>query len=158
MVECFEFPHQAWCSWTDRDWRVHARAGHDSAHNSNVTNQTGDWARKNLPTFEEFYAAIEQMTLEAGAAGDSVKETGSIAAAAPSVDIARERVANATLAVRACPPPPDADSAKLLARMLDALDEFRDADEFDEWVQAWTRAMDLSEAFTQAFARANGQR
>lgn len=100
---------------------------------------------------------MEQMSLEAGAAGDSVKETGSLNEAAPSVDIARERVAHAAATVRECPPPPDAQSARHLAAALDALDEFRTAERFDEWVQAWTRATDRRDAFTRAFAIANGQ-
>jgi hypothetical protein len=123
-----------------------------------VTNPTGNWALENLPAFEEFYAAIEQMSLEAGAAGDSVKETGSLDAAAASVDIARERVARAAAAVRECPPPPDAASARHLAETLDALDEFRTAERFDEWVAAWTHAMKHRDAFAEAFAVANGQR
>jgi len=90
-----------------------------------VTNPTGNWALENLPAFEELYAAIEQMSLEAGAAGDSVQETGGLEVAAPSVDIARERVAHAAATVRECPPPPDADSARHLAAALDALHEFR---------------------------------
>lgn len=104
-----------------------------------MTNPTGNWALENLPAFEELYAAIEQMSLEAGAAGDSVKETGSLEEAAPSVDIARERVAHAAATVRECPPPPDAESARHLAA-LDALDEFRTAERLEDWVQAWTRA------------------
>lgn len=70
-----------------------------------MTNPTGNWALDNLPAFEELYAAIEQMPLEAGAAGDSVKESGSLEATAPSVDIARERVAHAA---RDCPGVPAA--------------------------------------------------
>ncbi len=113
-----------------------------------------------MPAFEELYAAIEQMSLEAGAAGDSVQETGGLEVAAPSVDIARERVAHAAATVRECPPPPDADSARHLAAALDALDEFRMAERVDDWVQSWTRAraMEHRDAFTQAFAIANGQR
>jgi len=53
-------------------------------HTGSVTNPTGNWALQNLPAFEELYMAIEQMSLEAGAAGDSVKETGSLEEAAPS--------------------------------------------------------------------------
>ena len=122
-----------------------------------MTNPTGNWARENLPAFEELFAAIEQLSLEAGAAGDSVKETGSLEQASPSVDIARERVAHAAAAVRECPPPPDAVSARHLAAALDALDEFRDAGRFGDWVHAWTRAMEHRDAFTRAFAIANGQ-
>lgn len=118
---------------------------------------TNIWARDNLPAFEELYAAIEQLSLEAGAAGDSIKETGSLKEAAPSVDIARHRVAHAAAAVRECPPPPDAESARHLAAALDALDEFRDAERFDNWVQAWTRAMEHRDAFIAAFAIADGQ-
>ncbi len=117
----------------------------------------GNWALENLPAFEELYAAIEQMSLEAGAAGDLVKETGSLEEAAPSVDIARERVAHAAATVRGCPPPPDAESARHLAAALDALDDFRTAKRFDDWVQAWTRATEHRDAFTRAFAIANGQ-
>lgn len=126
-------------------------------HTGRVMNPTGNWARENLPALEELYAAIEQMSLEAGAAGDSVKEAGNLAEAAPSVDIARERVAHAAAAVRECPPPPDAQSARHLAAALDALDEFRTADRFGDWVRAWTRAMERKDAFTRAFAIANGQ-
>ena len=104
------------------------------------------------------HAATEQMSLEAGAAGDSVKETGSLEAAAPSVDIARERVARTAAAVRECPEPPDVASAQHLAAALDALDEFRAAERFDDWVQAWCRAMEHRDAFIRAFAIANGQR
>jgi len=56
-----------------------------------------------------------------------------------------ERVAHAAATVRECPPPPDADSARHLAAALDALDEFR-------------MAMEHRDAFTRAFAIANGQR
>jgi len=117
----------------------------------------GQLALENLPAFEELYAAIEQMSLEAGAAGDLVKETGSLEEAAPSVDIARERVAHTAATVRECPPPSDAESARYLAAALDALDEFRTAKRFDDWVQAWTRATEHRDAFTRAFAIANGQ-
>jgi len=123
-----------------------------------VTNPTGNWALENLPALEELYEAIDQMSLEAGAAGDSVKETGSLEEAAPSVDIARERVARAAATVRGCPPPPDAQSARHLAAALEALDEFGTAERFDDWVQAWRRAMENRDAFTRAFAIANGQR
>jgi hypothetical protein len=58
-----------------------------------MTKPTGGWALETLPVFDEFYAAIEQMSLEAGAAGDCVTETGSLEAAVASVDLARERVA-----------------------------------------------------------------
>jgi hypothetical protein len=122
-----------------------------------VTNPTGNWALENLPAFQELYAAIEQMSLEAGAAGDSVKETGTLKKAAPSVDIARERVARAAAAVRECPPPPDSVSAGHLAAALEALDEFRRAARFDDWVRAWTRAMERNDAFARAFALAYGQ-
>lgn len=84
--------------------------------------------------------------------------TGSLEEAAPSVDVARERVARAALAVRNCPPPPDAESAEHLAATLDALEEFRTAERFDDWVAAWTRAMEHRDAFTRAFAIADGQR
>ncbi len=142
------------------------RAGRDGCpgavvahpHTGGVTNPTGNWALENMPAFEELYAAIEQMSLEAGAAGDSVQETGGLEVAAPSVDIARERVAHAAATVRECPPPPDADSARHLAAALDALDEFRMAERVDDWVQSWTRAMEHRDAFTRAFAIANGQR
>lgn len=122
-----------------------------------VTNSTGNWARETLPAFEELFAAIEQMSLEAGAAGDSVKETGSLEQAAPSIDVARERVASAAAAVRRCPPPPDAASAQHLAAALDALDEFRVAKRFDDWVETWRRAMEQRDAFIRAFAIADGQ-
>lgn len=122
-----------------------------------MTNPTGLWALETLPAFEELYAAIEQMSLEAGVAGDSVKQTGTLDNAAPSVDIARERVVRAAVAVRKCPPPPDAESARHLAAALDALEEFQMADQFDGWVRAWTRAMEHRDAFTRAFALANGQ-
>lgn len=122
-----------------------------------MTNPTGNWALENLPAFEDLYAAIEQMSLEAGAAGDSVKETGTLVKAAPSIDIARERVARAAAAVRECPPPPDAESARHLAATLDALDEFRTAGRFGDWVEAWTRVMEHNDAFARAFATANGQ-
>lgn len=108
----------------------------------------GNWARETLPAFEELYAATEQMSLEAGAAGDSVKETGSLEEAAPSVDIARERVARAAAAVRKCPQPPDVATALQLAAMLDALDEFGAAERFDDWVQAWCRAMEYRDALS----------
>jgi hypothetical protein len=127
------------------------------SHNLSVTNPTGNWALENLAAFEELFAAIEQMSLEAGAAGDSVKEFGSLGKAAPSVDIARERVARAAAAARKCPPPPDAASAWHLAAMLEALDEFRTAKRFNDWVRAWTRAMEHNDAFARAFAIANGQ-
>jgi len=126
-------------------------------HTGSVTNPTGNWALENLPAFEELYAAMEQLSLEAGVAGDSVKETGSLEEAAPSVDIARERVAHAAVTVRECSPPPDAESARHLAAALDALDEFRTAKRFDGWVQAWTRATEHRDAFTRAFAIADGQ-
>ena len=110
-----------------------------------------------MSAFEELFAAIEQMSLEAGAAGDSVLDTGSLEDAAPSVDIARERVARAATVVRKCPPPPDAESARHLAATLDALDEFRTAERFDDWISAWARAMECRDAFAQAFGIANGQ-
>ena len=122
-----------------------------------MTNSMGNWARETLPAFEELYAATEQMSLEAGAAGDSVKETGSLEEAARSVDIARERVARAAAAVRRCPQPPDFATARQLAATLDALDEFGAAERFDDWVQAWCRAMEYRDAFIRAFAIANGQ-
>lgn len=121
-----------------------------------MTNPTGVWALQTLPAFEELYAAIEQLSLEAGAAGDSVMQTGTLDHAAP-IDIARERVARAAVAVRRCPPPPHAESARHLAAALDALDECQMADEFDGWVRAWTRAMEHRDAFTRAFALADGQ-
>ena len=65
-----------------------------------MTNHTGNWASVNLPVVEEFYAAMEQMSLGAGAAGDSVKETGNLTSAAPSIDVARARVARAAAPVR----------------------------------------------------------
>jgi len=136
-------------------WLRPRRAVVARPHNGSVTNPTGNWALENLPAFEELYAAIEQLSLEAGAAGDSVKETESLEQASPSVDIARERVARAAAAVRECPPPPDAVSARHLAAALDALDEFRAAGRFGDWVHAWTRAMERSDAFTRAFAIAN---
>lgn len=68
-----------------------------------MTKPTRAWALETLPVFDEVYAAIEQMSLEAGAAGDCVTETGSLEAAAPSVDLARERVARAAEAVKQCP-------------------------------------------------------
>lgn len=126
-------------------------------HNLSVPNPTGNWALENLPAFEELFAAIEQMSLEAGAAGDSVMESGSLEKAGPSVDIARERVARAAAAARKCPPPPDAASARHLAAMLEALDRFRTAERFDDWVRAWARAMEHNDAFARAFAVANGQ-
>jgi len=122
-----------------------------------MTDSTGNWALENPPAFEELYAAIEQMSLEAGAASDSVKEIGTLVKAAPSIDIARERVARAAAAVRECPPPPDAESARHLAAMLDALDEFRTAGRFGDWVDAWMRVMGYSDAYARAFATANGQ-
>jgi len=132
-------------------------SGTATDHGKRVANPTGNWALENLPAFEELYAAIEQMSLEAGAAGDSVKKTGTLEEAAPSVDIARGRVARAAAAVRECPPPPDADSARHLAAALDALDEFRTAERFDDWIRAWTRAMEHNDAFARAFVIANGQ-
>lgn len=123
-----------------------------------MTNSTGNWARETLPAFEELYAAMEQMSLEAGAAGDSVKETGSLEEAAPSVDIASQRVARAAAAVRECPQPPDVASAQQLTAALDALDEFRAAERFDDWIQAWCRAMEHRDAFIRAFTIADGQR
>ncbi len=123
-----------------------------------MTNPTGNWALENLPAFKELFGAIEQLSLQAGAAGDSVLETGSLQAAAPSVDIARERVARTAAVVRQGPLPPDAASARHLTAMLDALNEFRTADEFNGWVRSWTRAMEHRDAFTEAFAIANGQR
>jgi hypothetical protein len=101
---------------------------------------------------------MEQMSLEAGAAGDSVKETGSMEEAAPSVDIASQRVARAAAAVRECPQPPDVASAQQLTAALDALDEFRAAERFDDWIQAWCRAMEHRDAFIHAFTIADGQR
>jgi len=127
-------------------------------HTRPVTNPTGNCALENLPAFEELYAAIEQMSLEAGAAGDSVTETGSLETAAPSVDVARERIARAATTMREGLLPPDAASARHLTAMLDALDEFGAADLFGEWVQAWVRAMERRDAFTEAFVIANGQR
>ncbi|NUU06430.1 hypothetical protein [Leifsonia sp. C5G2] len=123
-----------------------------------MTNPTGDWARETLSAFEEFYAATEQMALEAGAAGDSVKETGSLEQAAPSIDIARERVARAAAALRQCPPPPDEASALHLSSCLDALEDFRTAERFDAWVHAWSRAMEERDEFIRAFAAADGQK
>lgn len=123
-----------------------------------VTNPTGNWALENLPAFEDLYGAIEQLSLEAGAAGDSVLATGSLKTAAPAVDIARERVARAAAVVREGPLPPDAESARHLSAMLDALDEFWTTGDFNEWVQSWTRAMEHRDAFTEAFAIANGQK
>lgn len=123
-----------------------------------MTNSTGNWALETLPVFEELYAAMEQMSLEAGAAGDSVKETGSLADAASSVDVARARVARGAAALRECPQPPDVASAKHLAATLYSLDEFRDAERLDDWVHAWSRAMEQRNAFIRAFAIANGQR
>ena len=117
----------------------------------------GQWALENLPALEELYAGVEQMSLEAGAAGDSVKETGTLVEAAPSIDIARERVARAAAALRGCPPPPDAESARRLTAALDALDESQSAGQFADWVEAWTRAMEHRDAFIQAFAIAHGQ-
>jgi hypothetical protein len=122
-----------------------------------MTNPTGNWASANLPVVEEFYSAMEQMSLEAGAAGDSVKETGSLKLAAPSIDVARARVARAAAAVRECPLPPDVTSAQHLTAALDALDEFRVAERFDDWVGAWCRAMEQRNAFIRSFAIANGQ-
>lgn len=127
------------------------------AHNASVANPTGNWALENLRAFEELYAAIEQMSLEAGAASDSVRKTGTLEEAAPSVAVARERVARAAAAVHECPPPPDAYSARHLAAALDALDEFQTVQRFDDWVRAWTRAMEHNDAFARAFANANGQ-
>lgn len=126
-------------------------------HTGSVTNRMGNWALENLPALEELYGAIEQVSLEAGAAGDSVKETGSLKGAGPSVDIARERVAHAAATVGECPPPPDPSSAWHLAAALGALDEFRTAERFDDLVQAWTRAMEHRDAFDRAFAIASGQ-
>jgi len=126
-------------------------------HTSSVANPTSNWALENLRTFEEFYAAIEQMLLEAGAAGDSVMTTGTLEVAAPSVDIARERVARAAVAVRECPAPPDADSARHLVAALVSLDDFRTAERVDDWVRAWTSAMEHNHAFTRAVAIATGQ-
>ena len=123
-----------------------------------MTNLTGNWARETLPVFEELYAATEQMSLEAGAAGDSVKEIGSLEDAAPSIDVARARVARAAAALRECPQPPDVASAQHLTATLDALDEFRAAERLDDWVRAWSRAMEQRDAFIRAFAIANGQR
>lgn len=98
------------------------------------------------------------MSLEAGAAGDSVLATGSLETAAPAVDVARERVARAAAVVREGPLPPDVESARHLAAMLEALDVFRTAGDFNEWVQLWTRAMEHRDAFTEAFAIVNGQK
>lgn len=122
-----------------------------------MANLTQAWASRTLPVFEEFYAAIEQMALEAGAAGDSITQTGALDTAAPAVDLARERVAQAVATVRQCPPPPDPGSAHALALLLDALDDFTAAERFDKWVHTWTRAMDLSETFAAAVASATGQ-
>lgn len=129
----------------------------DAAILAVVTNPTGNWALENLPAFEDLYGAIEQLSLEAGAAGDSALATGSLETAAAAVDIARERVARAAAVVRGGPLPPDAESARHLAAMLDALDEFRTTGDFNEWVHSWTRAMEHRDAFTAAFAVANGQ-
>lgn len=123
-----------------------------------VTNPTGNWALENLPAFEDLFGAIEQLSLEAGAVGDSVLATGSLETAAPAVDIARERVARAAAVVRQAPLPPDPDSARHLAAMLDALDDFRTTGDFNDWVQSWTRAMEHRDASTEAFAIANGQK
>jgi hypothetical protein len=123
-----------------------------------VKNPMGNWALENLPAFEELYGAIDQLSLEAGVAGDSVLATGSLETAAPAVDIARERVARAAAVVRQSPLPPDAESARYLAAMLDALDEFQTTGDFKEWVQSWTRAMEHRDAFTEAFAIANGEK
>ena len=123
-----------------------------------VTNPTGNWALENLPAFEELFGAFEQLTLEAGAAGDSVLENGSLESAAPSVDIALGRVARAAAVIRQGPLPPDAASARHLTAMLDALDECRMADDLNGWVRSWTRAMEHRNSFTEAFAIANGQR
>jgi hypothetical protein len=123
-----------------------------------VTNPTGKWALENLPAFEELYAAIEQLPLEAGAAGDCVTGAGNLEAAAHSVDVAREQVDRAAAIVLEGPLAPDAASAQHLTAMLDALDEFRTADLFDEWVQAWVSGMERRDTFTEALAIANGQR
>lgn len=72
----------------------------DAAILAVVTNPTGNWALENLPAFEDLYGAIEQLSLEAGAAGDSALATGSLETAAAAVDIARERVARAAAVVR----------------------------------------------------------
>jgi hypothetical protein len=76
------------------------------------------------------------LSLEAGAAGDSVLATGSLETAAPAVDIAREQVARAAAVLRAGPLPPDGESARHLAAMLDALDEFQTTGDFNEWVHS----------------------
>jgi len=99
---------------------------------------------------------MEQVSLKAGAAGDLVIETGSLEAAARSVGSARDGVARAAATVRECLPPPDTESAGQLAAMLIALDEVRNAERFDDWVQAWVRAMEHRDAFTEAFAIAQG--
>lgn len=109
------------------------------AHNAIVRNSTSNRALANLPAWEELYAATGHISLAAGAAGDSVKATGDLETAAPSVDIARERVARSAEAARKCQPPPDPERASPLAATLDALDEFRRAERFDDWVRAWTR-------------------
>lgn len=125
----------------------------DAMSNPNIT-----WARNTLPQFEEFYAAVEQMSLEAGAAGDSVKETGSLETVAPSVDVARERVARATAGLRTCPRPPDDATAQASSAMLAALDDFANAERFDAWIAAWIKAMEDNDRFAHALAVATGQR
>jgi hypothetical protein len=41
-----------------------------------MPNPNSVWAAQDMAGFDELYAAVEQLSLEAGAAGDSVKETG----------------------------------------------------------------------------------
>lgn len=121
------------------------------------SNPTGAWALENLPAFEEYYAAIEQVSLEFGASGDSLLETGSLEASAPAVDAARERMAAAAAGVRECPLPPDPASARHLDAALTALEAFAAAETMDELISSWVRAMAEGEAYSVAFATANGQ-
>lgn len=120
-------------------------------------NPTGAWALEHLEAFESLDSAVCQMRLEAGAAGDAIRETGSLDASAPALDAAREAVALAVDRVRECAPPPDRRSAELLAQMIEALDAFTHPADCDGWIQSWVRAMDLWVAFTRAFGIANGQ-
>src|SRR5437763_14640957 len=106
-----------------------------------MTNPTGAWALENGPALAELQAAVEQLSLEAGAGGDSVLATGSIAAAAPSLDVACERVARAARQVRLFPPPPDRSSAQHLVACLAALDACAASEARDVFISHWVLEM-----------------
>jgi hypothetical protein len=91
----------------------------------NVSNSRRNWARENLPAFQEFAAAVQQLTLAAGHAGSPAK-IGSYASA-NAVRVARERLTTAVALVRSCPLPPDEATARCLKAALTAYEDFTDS-------------------------------